>query len=97
MLLTHLTRLYNSGDRFADRDGRYLLANGAPPYLMPRATARVRLAVADPGAVTVYALETDGSRRGVVPAAVEDGALVFTCDTARDAAQATYLYELVRP
>lgn len=97
MLLTHLTRLYNSGDRFADRDGRYLLENGAPPYLMPRATARVRLAVADPGAVTVYALETDGSRRGVVPAAVEDGALVFTCDTARDAAQATYLYELVRP
>ncbi len=96
ILLTHLTRLYNTGDSFADRDGCYLLANGKPPYLMPRARAQVRLAVADPQGVKVFALDTDGARRGEIPATVQDGALVFTCDTARDAEQATYLYELVR-
>ena len=96
ILLTHLTRLYNMGDRFADRDGRYLLANGKPPYVMPRAQARVRLVLERPDQVKVYALDTDGSRRGAVPTTVRDGALVFTCDTARDPAQATYLYEVVR-
>ena len=96
ILLTHLTRLYNSEDRFADRDGRYLLANGLPPYVMPRAQAHVSLALERPEQMKVYALETDGSRRGVVPATVRAGALVFTCDTARDPTQATYLYEIVR-
>ena len=96
ILLTHLTRLYNTGDRFADRDGTYLLASGASPYLMPRARAEVSLALADPGVARVYALDSDGSRRGEVPASVRDGRLVFTCDTARDAKQATYLYEIAR-
>ena len=96
ILLTHLTRLYNTGDRFADRDGAYLLASGSAPYLMPRARAEVRLALAGPGTARVYALDTDGARRGEVPAVLRDGRLAFTCDVARDPAQATYLYEIVR-
>lgn len=96
ILLTHLTRLYNSGDRFADRDGRYLLANGTTPYMMPRAQAKVTLALVRPENTKVYALDTDGSRRGEVAATVENGKLAFACDTARDATQATYLYEIVR-
>lgn len=96
ILLTHLTRLYNTGDRFADRDGRYLLESGRLPYLMPRAKARVWMAVRNPSEITVYALETNGTRRSVVPSEVRKGFLVFTCDTARDAANATFLYELIR-
>jgi len=96
ILVSHLTRLYNTGDRFADRDGAYLLASGTPPNLMPKAHAEVSLSLSDPNAVRVFALDSDGSRRGEVPAVVRDGRLVFACDTARDPAQATYLYEVVR-
>ncbi len=96
ILLTHLTRLYNTGDRFADRDGRYLLQSGRPPYLMPRARARVWLKLNRPEEVSVYALDSDGTRRGLVPTSIRKGSLAFTCDTARDAANATYLYELIR-
>ncbi len=96
ILLTHLTQLYNTGDSFADRDGRYLLESGRLPYLMPRAKARVWLAVRNPGEMRVYALDTDGRRRTVVPSVVRKGVLAFTCDTARDASNATYLYEIVR-
>ena len=96
ILVTHLTRLYNTGDRFADRDGCYLLANGTAPYLMPHARAEVALVWTGSGSVRVYALDSDGARRGEVPASIRDGRLAFTCDTARDARQATYLYEIVR-
>ena len=97
ILLTHLTRLYNTGDRFADRDGCWLLASGGAPQLMPRARAKVGLRLDGSARVRVFALDSDGSRRGEVPAARgADGALSFVCDTARDPAQATYLYELVR-
>ena len=56
----------------------------------------MRLKIAGPAAARVYALDSDGARRGEVPATVRDGELAFRCDTARDPAQATYLYEIVR-
>lgn len=96
VLLTHLTQLYNTGDRFADVYGAYMLEVGRPPYLMPRARAKVELAAERPEEVVVHAVDTDGSRRFAVPSSVVDGRLVFTCDTARDPSQATFLYELVR-
>ena len=96
VLLTHLVNTYNTGDRFADRAGRYLLEIGNLPYLVTRARAMVTLAVERPEAVRVYALDTDGSRRGEVAVRVDGGKLAFVCDTARDPSNATYLYELAR-
>ena len=96
ILLTHLTRLYNTGDKFADRDGRYLLQSGRAPYLMPRATAKIRLMVEKPEQLKVYALDSMGARRGEVPVRVEKDQIVFTCETFRDASNATFLYELAR-
>lgn len=96
ILLTHLTSLYNTGDRFADLYGMHMVATGKPPYLMPRAKAKVALSVDAPEAITVYALDTDGTRRFTVPTSVSGGRLSFVCATDRDEGQATYLYELVR-
>lgn len=96
ILLTHLTQLYNTGDRFADVNGAYMLEVGRPPYLMPRAQAKVALALDRPEEVVVHAIDTDGTRRFTVPASVVDGRLAFTCDTAHDPSQATFLYELTR-
>ena len=44
----------------------------------------------------VYALRSDGSRRGEVESVFKAGALRFTADTARDPSDATFLYEIVR-
>ena len=94
ILLTHLPRMYNTGDRFADRNGKYIVKIGTLPYLVSRVSAEVKLAVENPSRLTVWALDTDGSRRAVVPSSVVGGKLVITCDTARDPSNATYLYEL---
>ena len=94
ILLTHLPRMYNTGDRFADRRGRYILKIGTLPYLVVRTCAEVKLAVDDPSRLKVFALDTDGTRRGEVASRVEGGKLVFACDTARDPENATYLYEI---
>ena len=94
ILVTHLTRLYNTGDRFADRTGNMLLAYGKPPYLLARGTATVALKLDHPEKYVVHALESNGERRGIVPSTVLSGALVFKADVSRDPANATYLYEI---
>ncbi len=45
---------------------------------------------------TVYALQADGTRRRVVPSAVEKGRLSFEAKVDADPTAASYLYELVR-
>lgn len=94
ILLTHLPRMYNTGDRFADRAGKYMLEIGTLPYLVSRAQATVRLKTTRAKQLKVYALDTDGTRRAEIPARVDDGCLTFVCDTARDPSNAIYLYEI---
>ena len=57
--------------------------------------ADVSLKVA-PGPWKAYALGTDGARRGEVPVSFAEGRLRLAARTARDPANATLLYELVR-
>lgn len=95
MLVTHLTDVQNSGAKFADETMKVLLDWGRLPHLMRVGRARVALKV-DPGRFAVYALEADGSRRAEIPCVCRDGRLAFVADVARDPANATYLYEVVR-
>ena len=95
ILLTHLTDVQNTGIQWADAEQHILLKRGRLPMIARKGTAEVSLAVA-PGAWKAYALGTDGARRGEVPVTRKDGLLALTADTARDPANATLLYELVR-
>ena len=95
ILLTHLTDVQNSDIIYADHDLTILLEWGHLPHLMRAGTAQMRLAVAD-GRWTVHVLSTSGHRRATIPCTVENGTLSFTANVARDAANASYLYELVR-
>ena len=95
ILLTHLTDVQNTGVQWADAEHRILLKRGRLPMIARKGTAEVSLTVA-PGAWKAYALGTDGTRRAEVPVGRKDGSLALTADTARDPANATLLYELVR-
>ena len=95
ILVTHLTDVQNSGMKFADDSMKVLLDWGGLPHLMRVGRAEVSLKLA-PGGFTAYVLEADGTRRAEIPCASRDGCLVFTADVARDPANASYLYEIVR-
>ena len=95
MLVTHLTDVQNSGAKFADDAMRVLLNWGGLPHLMRKGKASIALRVGE-GPFTVYALESDGTRRAEVPATWREGTLSFVADVSRDPSQATYLYEIVR-
>jgi len=58
-------------------------------------TARIALALAEPGSYTVYELDTSGKRLGTIPAEVRDGKLCFTA-AVYGPHGARMLYEVVR-
>jgi hypothetical protein len=95
ILLTHLTDVQNTGVQWADAEHHILLKRGRLPMIARKGTAEVSLAVA-PGAWKAYALGTDGARCADVPVTRADGQLRLAADIARDPANATILYELVR-
>lgn len=95
ILLCHQTDVQNSGAAFADDSRTVLLRWGQMPHLMRKGRADISLSLAG-GEWTVYALDCAGNRRGVVPSHLQDGRLCFTADVARDPADATMNYELVR-
>lgn len=95
ILLCHQTDVQNSGAAFADDSRTVLLRWGQMPHLMRKGRADISLSLAG-GEWTVYALDCAGNRRGVVPSHLQDGRLRFTADVARDPADATMNYELVR-
>jgi hypothetical protein len=82
LLVTHLTDLQNTGIRYGERSRKTLLEWGKLPHLVRAGRAEVRLQVADPDQLHVWALSTSGTRLAEVPARVVDGALVFTADAA---------------
>ena len=94
ILVTHLTDVQGEGAKYADPEKTTLLAFGKGS-LVRNGTARIALALAEPGSYTVYELDTSGKRLGTIPAEVRDGKLCFTA--AVDGPHgARMLYEVVR-
>jgi len=96
LLLTHVTDVQDEGTVYADRAKTVLVKWGRLPHLMRAGRAEVALALSGGRPAKVYALAADGSRRAEVPSRASGGRLSFVADTARDPADATYLYEIVR-
>ncbi len=94
LLVTHLTDVQANGNVYAEPEKRTLLKWGAYPPIVHNGTARTALALANPGAYTVWALETTGRRLEKIPSAVQDGRLVFTADV-KGPHGARMLYEVV--
>ena len=95
ILLTHLTDVQNTGVQWGDSDHRIVLKRGGLPMLARKGSADVSLKV-KAGDWKVYALGTDGGRRYEMPTAFADGRIRFVANTARNPANATFLYELVK-
>jgi len=96
LLLTHVADVQDEGTVYADGTKKVLLKWGHLPHLMRRSAAEVTLKFADAKPCTVYALSSDGSRRGEVPVIQKGGKVSFVANTARDLAEATCYYEIVR-
>ena len=94
LLVTHLTDVQADGNVYADKAKTILLRWGSYPPMVRNGRARVTLALANPGAFTVWALETTGKRLEKMPCAVENGNLVFTADV-KGPNGARMLYEVV--
>ena len=96
LLLTHVADVQDEGTVYADDSKKVLLKWGDLPHLMRRSEAEVTLAFADGKSCKVYALAADGTRRGEVPVVQKGGKVSFVANTARDPAEATCYYEIVR-
>ena len=96
ILLTHLTDLKTDGIRFMDSSCKVLQAWGSKNLIVRRGTAEVALALAEPDAYDVWALETNGARKEKLEVRVADGKLVFVADVRGADGKARYLYEIVR-
>ena len=96
ILLTHLTRLENTGMKFGDEKRKILEKWGDIPYIVRNSKVKVWLDLA-PGNWRVWRLNADGTRRGEVETHLRDGKMLsFTADIAGDPSNATLLYEIVR-
>jgi hypothetical protein len=80
LLVTHLTDVQNSGARFAESARQTLLDWGSLPYLAAAGSARIEIAAAEPGSLTVWALSTAGKRLAEIPTAISAGRLAFSVD-----------------
>ncbi len=96
MLFVRLGDIQGSGARYADATRCLLLDCGTTPCMETgRSEVEFRF-VGNPAEWRVWALSSSGTRRAEIPCRVEDGALCFTADTARDPREATFLYEIIR-
>ena len=97
LLLTHVTDVQDEGATYADEEKKVLLKWGKLPHLMRAGRALVSIRLDGNAVPRVYALCADGSRRCEVPSSWDGKSLTFTANTARDASDATFLYEIERP
>lgn len=93
VLVTHLTDLRNTAQRFADARSTVLLDWGHTPHLIRAGIAEVSIAMPR-GKWRVYALSTGGRRLRDIPYDWRDGRLIFKADIAADPEAATFLYEI---
>ena len=95
LLVSHLTDVQGDGNIYADKAKTTLLKWGSYPPVVRNGSAKVALALADPGAYEVWGLDTAGKRLDRIPATARDGKLAFTA-TVKGSAGARMLYEVVR-
>ena len=95
LLITHLTDLQNSGEKYADARRRTILEWGHLPHLVREGRAEVTLLRPPTGTVEVWRLATDGERlsRVEIPVA-PDGQLLVPLEV-RGSHGAQMLYEVV--
>ncbi len=93
ILVTHLTDVQADGNVYADKEKRTLLKWGSYPPIVRAGKACISLAVANPSALSVWALETTGKRLEKIPCAVKDGKLMFTAEV-KGPHGARMLYEI---
>jgi hypothetical protein len=95
ILVTHLTELKNSGEKFAGQDQAVLEDWGKAPWLVRAGRASVRISRPNqPSAVEVWRLSLNGQRTVQVPAEYVNGAVTFEASTSKESG-ATLDYEVV--
>ena len=93
LLVTHLTDLQNTACHYAEGAKQTLLDWGRLPHLVRDGSARIRIAVADPEKLTIWALAVNGRRVEKVDAKIEGERLVFIANV-KGAEGARMLYEI---
>jgi len=93
LLITHLTDLQNSGERFAELARQTLLAWGGMPHLVRAGSATLALEVTDASRAKVWALSMGGRRVADIPTTVSEGRLVVSLRV-RGSEGARMLYEI---
>lgn len=96
LLLTHLTDGLDSGMVFSDMRRIVMESYGSHPHLLRLGRAQISLRLA-PGEWSVFALDSTGVRRQVIPAHYQDGRLIFNIDVGCRRDDATFLYEITKP
>jgi hypothetical protein len=95
LLVSHLTDVQGDGNVYADQAQTTLLKWGAYPPVVRNGSARIAIALANPGAYEVWGIATTGKRMEKIPSAVHGGQLAFTA-TVNAVGGARMLYEVVR-
>ena len=91
LLLTHLTDLQNTNERYNERARRTVLSWGKMPYLVRHGRANVTLKLANPAKATVWAIDVNGKRLEKCPATVTPDGLQLTLSiSGRQNAQLLY-------
>jgi hypothetical protein len=97
LLITHLTDLQNTNQRFSSSDRRILEAGGNLPYLVRRGSATLTLKRKDGAQLKAWRLDTTGRRVAAIPVkATKDSAILELSTLAPDGI-ATLYYEVVAP
>ncbi len=93
ILVFHLTNVLNTDMAFSDSKMNLLYRTGKLPYLAKTGSVEVTLKNSNPG-LTVFAVASNGTRIGVVPATYTDGAYRFKAAISPTDQQPTMIYEL---
>jgi len=96
LLFTHVADVQDEGTVYADATKKVLLKWGRLPHLMRRSAVEVTLKFVDTKPCKIYALSADGTRRAKVKVVQNGGEVSFVANTARDPAEATCHYEILR-
>ncbi len=97
LLVTHLTDLQNTGEKFSSPDRLILEGLGELPYLVRRGSATITLTRPDAAKLKAWRLDTTGKRISPIPVRVANGAATVSLSTLAPDGSATLYYELATP
>lgn len=96
ILLSHVTELHNSWQRYAEPERKTVLSWGSQPYLVHDGYVDALLSIDKPEEMTLYKVDLSGKRVAKVPTKIVDGKLAFTIRIKNPDGKAQLLYELTR-